>query len=204
MTIHSPLHTSRISDALLRTIYASDQEMYPAPLTYERLQSWRDACPELSICFSTSNDDSEKSLGVIIVLPLVKKYWKDLLVGKIKEVDVDAEEMFAGAGKELQHLQAPVEVGLHVFHIERFAAWDAEDALKKTGARPASLTVRGCEDGKMRFADMALEEVQRRVETASAEVAERRWWVGPLMNSTHGNACGKEDIRPPGFCAHRI
>ncbi|KAJ4388411.1 hypothetical protein N0V85_007584 [Neurospora sp. IMI 360204] len=196
MTIHSPLHTSRITDALLRTIYASDQEMYPAPLTYERLQSWRDACPELSICFSASGDDSEQPVGVIIVLPLVKKYWENLLVGKIKEVDVDAGTIFAG--RELQQLQAPVEVGLHVFHIERFAAWDAEDALKKTGARPAAVTVRGCEDGKMRFADMALEEVQRRVEAANAEVGGRRWDVLGFSALT-ATPAGKKTFARLGF-----
>lgn len=126
-------------------------------------------------------------MGVIIVLPLVKKYWEDLLVGKIKEVDIDAGEMFAGVDgggggsstkmeSEMQ-LQAPVEVGLHVFHIERFTAWDAGDAAKKTGARPATVTVGGCEYGSMRFADMALEEIQRRVEAFNAEAGERRWDV---------------------------
>ena len=157
-------------------------------MTYERLQSWRDACPELSICFNANGP--EHPVGVIIVLPLLKKYWEDLLVGKIKEIDIDAEEMFVDAGGERkqqqqqqqQHLQPPVEVGLHVFHIERFAAWAAEDASTKTGARPAAVTVRGCEDGKMRFADMALEEVQRRVEALDAEATEagrgrRRWDV---------------------------
>lgn len=170
MAIHSPLHTSGITDDLLHTIYASDQEMYPAPLTYKRLQSWRDACPELSICFSASEDDSQQPVGVIIVLPLLKIYWEDLLVGKIKEVDVDAEEMFAREElQQEQQLQAPVEVGLHVFHIERFAAWDAEDALKRTGARPAAVTVR------CGFADVTLEEVRRRVEAANSEAGRRRW-----------------------------
>ena len=126
-------------------------------------------------------------MGVIIVLPLLKKYWEDLLVGKIKEVDIDVEEMFVGVSgggessaemeeSQLQ-VQAPVEVGLHVFHIERFAACDAEDILKKTGARPAAVTVRGCEDGKMRFADVALEEVQRRVEAFNVVMGRRRWDV---------------------------
>ncbi|KAK3493358.1 hypothetical protein B0T13DRAFT_513581 [Neurospora crassa] len=208
MTISSLLHTSRISDALLHTIYASDQEMYPAPLTYERLQSWRDACPELSICFNASNDGSEMPLGVIIVLPLVKKYWEDLLMGKIKEVDIDAGEMFAGVGgdgggsstkmeSEMQ-LQAPVEVGLHVFHIERFTAWDAEDALKKTGAQPATVTVGGCEYGSMRFADMALEEIQRRVEAFNAEAGERRWDVLGFSALT-ATPAGKKTFARLGF-----
>lgn len=155
-------------------------------MTYERLQSWRDACPELSICFSTSDDESAEPVGVIIVLPLLKKYWEDLLVGKIKEVDVDAEEMFARG-----ELQAPAGVGLHVFHIERFAAWDAEDALKKTGVRPAAVTVRCCEDdGKMRFADIALEEVRRRVEPANAEAGNRRRW----------DVLGFSGELPPNLC----
>ncbi|KAH7636128.1 hypothetical protein B0T09DRAFT_33348 [Sordaria sp. MPI-SDFR-AT-0083] len=191
MATHRPLHTSRISDDLLRTIYASDQEMYPAPLTYERLQSWRDACPVLSICFTASDDDSEQPVGIIIVLPLAKKYWEDLLVGKIKEVDIDAEEMFVDAGRrDLQQLQAPVEVGLHVFHIERFAAWDAEE----------SLTVRGYEDGKMRFADMALEEVQRRVEAFNAEVGERkRRWDVLGFSALTATPAGKKTFARLGF-----
>lgn len=109
-------------------------------------------------------------------------------MGKIKEVDIGAGEMFAGVGggggggssakmeSEVQ-LQAPVEVGLHVFHIERFTARDAGDAAKKTGAQPATVTVGGCEYGSMRFADMALAEIQRRVEAFNAEAGERRWDV---------------------------
>ncbi|KAK3396970.1 hypothetical protein B0T20DRAFT_356857 [Sordaria brevicollis] len=200
MATPSPLRTSQISDDLLRTIYASDQEMYPAPLTYERLRSWRDACPELSICFTANDDhDSSEPVGVIIVLPLLKKYWEDLLVGKIKEVDVDAKEMFVRGDRELQ---APAEVGLHVFHIERFAAWDAEDALKKTGARPAAVTVRGCEDGggKTGFADLALEEVRRRVEAANAE-AENNWrrWDVLGFSALTATPAGKKTFARLGF-----
>ena len=91
--------------------------MYPAPLTYERLKGWVDSCPELCICFHTCPDGEYDSLvGAIIVLPLLKKYWEGVLVGKLRETDIEPA-MFAGEGD--------VDAGLHIFHIERF---DAETA----------------------------------------------------------------------------
>ncbi|KAH8882618.1 hypothetical protein GQ53DRAFT_615455, partial [Thozetella sp. PMI_491] len=115
------IHRAAISDGVLKAIYASDQDMYPAPLTYQRLKSWVDACPELSICFEAEGGGGRVPIGAVIVLPLVRSCWEDLLVGKIKEVEIDPLTMFAGADE--------TEVGLHLFHIERFEAFKSSGRL---------------------------------------------------------------------------
>ncbi|KAK6066649.1 hypothetical protein SCUP515_10593 [Seiridium cupressi] len=110
-----------ITKAVLADIFSSDQAMYPAPLTYARLQSWADACPDLSQCFYQSDpavlgEENASGLvaGAIIALPLREKAWRDLLVGAVRETDVDASTMFA-PDDGVAHA-----VGLHVFHVERF------------------------------------------------------------------------------------
>lgn len=111
------LRRKPLSDQELHDIYASDQTMYPAPLPYERLQSWVTACPDLSLSYSTPLKDTQSLLvvGVAIVLPVRAQYWRDLVVGKLKEIDVDAMTMLSD--------QAGVELGLHIFHIEKFDSW---------------------------------------------------------------------------------
>ncbi|KAM0815828.1 putative N-acetyltransferase domain-containing protein [Seiridium cardinale] len=110
-----------MTKAVLADIFSSDQDMYPAPLTYARLQSWADACPDLSQCFYQSDpavlgEETVSGLiaGAIIALPLKEKAWRDLLVGAVRETDVDASTMFA-PDDGVAHA-----VGLHVFHVERF------------------------------------------------------------------------------------
>lgn len=109
-----------IDKKTLAAIYESDKEMYPAPLTRDRLKSWVDACPELSVCFHSRSIDPDTGesllVGVIVILPLLREYWQDLLVGRLKETDIDAARMFPGKGE--------ADVGLHVFHVERFAYHD--------------------------------------------------------------------------------
>lgn len=109
------IRATPISNQVLREIFESDQDMYPAPLTYERLKSWVDGCPELCICFRPAPEEvsNPRPIGAIIVLPLLRRHWEDVLVGKLKETDIESG-MFAGRGKE--------DVGLHVFHVERFGA----------------------------------------------------------------------------------
>ena len=101
-----------ISDEVLQRIFKSDQDMYPAPLTYERLKGWVDGCPELCVCFRACPGGTDANLvGAIIVLPLLKRHWEDVLVGKLKETNIEPA-MFAG--------ETDADVGLHIFHIERF------------------------------------------------------------------------------------
>jgi len=190
------LKACRISEEVLRDIYASDQDMYPAPLTYERLQSWVQAYPDLSLCFAADHEDGGGSgqqdgaanVGVIVMLPLLRPQWEDLLVGKIKEVDVDAETMFPsakGTGNEVAS-DSQIEVGLHVFHIERSPGSDvalAEAGVKKGG-----------------FFEFALDEVANRVATSPWG---RRWKVvgySALAATTAGKKkCERMGFKPTGY-----
>lgn len=162
-------HWEVIDESLMKYTYGSDQAMYPAPLlTYDRLRSWVESCPELCIVLRRGHDDSqpqvsattvmESVLGTIIVIPLLRKYWNRLTgEGKpeigtpfedtlMQEHDVDPSEMFpsrtGGQGSE------KAEVGLHVFHIERFTGLTAEEEGRRIG-----------------FTQLALEEVRGRVGT---------------------------------------
>lgn len=147
-----------VNDRLLKDTYDSDQAMYPAPeLTYDRLKSWIDACPELCICLQRDQTESDSNQlkksgnddthGIIITLPLFRSYWERLINEEIEEHHVDASEMFpprsntqSQAHGEIQQAQ----VGLHVFHIERYPGF--------------SPTRHGTT-----FTAMALDEVRRRI-----------------------------------------
>src|SRR2546421_2414628 len=107
---HLMLKRMPMSDEVLREIYSSDQSMYPAPLTYDRLQSWVKTSPQLSLSYGAPLGDAVDSLatvGAVITLPIRGKYWRDLLVGKVKEVEIDAATMLS--------TQSGEEVGLQVF-----------------------------------------------------------------------------------------
>jgi hypothetical protein len=107
-----------LSEEVLREIYSSDQSMYPAPLTYDRLQSWVKTCPELALSYCPPTKDTTKPptvVGAAIVIPVRGKYWRDLVVGKLKEIEIDAATMIS--------TQAGEEVGMHIFHIEKFDTW---------------------------------------------------------------------------------
>jgi len=106
------LVTKPISQDVLQRVYASDQGMYPAPLTLERLQSWVVSGHDLSSSWLDADLDSDKLIGVIIVLPVLRPHWEDLLVGKIRETQLDPSVFPAAFGSH--------EVGLHIFHVERF------------------------------------------------------------------------------------
>ncbi|ETS85360.1 hypothetical protein PFICI_03385 [Pestalotiopsis fici W106-1] len=117
-----PLAASPMTEDVLQQIFSSDQDMYPAPLTYARLQSWVTASPQLSQSFylldqpgSKENRKRDVVAGVLIALPLREAPWQDLLVGKLRETDIDANSMIAP--KDV----AGCAVGLHVFHVERLS-----------------------------------------------------------------------------------
>lgn len=152
-----------IDDKLLYEAWASDQDMYPASeLTYDRLKSLNDACPELSICLrgtqreaqtgatgdktsntlNVSEPDASVTHGLIIVWPLrADMYWKQLLDHTIEEHDVEAAMFPPFCGGVVGE---KIPVGLHIFHIERFSAF--ERPRKGVG-----------------FTTMALEEVRQRI-----------------------------------------
>ncbi|KAK0387657.1 hypothetical protein NLU13_3902 [Sarocladium strictum] len=124
----SELHAAPIDDALLQSIYECDQGLYPAPLPFERMQAWRDACPELSILCRTAGPGS-RDVGAIIVMPLLKRHWEELLVGKQKEIEIQPG-MFASARDD-----EGAEVGMHVFHVERFEGCEDVRGLAKLALR---------------------------------------------------------------------
>ena len=136
-----------ITNDILAAVYASDQAMYPVPLSNNRLRDWVSGCPDLSICFQSPK---QGLMGVVIVLPLLRKYWEELLSGKLKEFDIDPKTMFPDTTATLPHQRnrKPVQVGLHVYHIERLAV------------EPPTPNQR-------RFSEVAMEEVTRR--------AQERW-----------------------------
>lgn len=138
-----PPHWQPIDDRLLGEIYTADQAIYPAPLlTYERLESWAAACPKLSICLHR-HDSELAARGVIIVLPIREDCWGRLIVGELKEHDVDPSDMFppdaaAGGGGGIHGHPEKVEVGLHVFHVERYSSI-ARDSGRTPPFTPAAL-----------------------------------------------------------------
>ncbi|KAK1754454.1 hypothetical protein QBC47DRAFT_414419 [Echria macrotheca] len=112
----SSMSTYPIDEATLKAVYASDQEMYPAPLPYERLQAWVESSGGLSMCFKNPTDPAQGLIGVIITLPVKETYWRRLLRGEIKEMEIVPESMLAS----LLQGNATQKVGLHVSHVERF------------------------------------------------------------------------------------
>jgi hypothetical protein len=167
---------------MLRRIYDSDQAMYPAPLAFARLQSWVRVCPELALCYAAPPAGApamaatatatcapaattaeaaapEAVAGAAIVLPVRDAYWRMLLVGQLKESDIDCAAMLDG--------RTHAEVGLHIFHLEKFDAWDACCGQEYFGGGDGS---GGGGGGKQlrRFAD--------RVEADVREVATNSGW----------------------------
>lgn len=172
------LRWQTITDVLLKEIYDSDQAMYPAPqLTYDRLKSWVDAFPALSLCLqrgraeaSTHQESAENDAihGLIIVLPLQQPYWDKLRRADIEEHDVDAMKMFPplSASATRPHAQgSKTKVGLHVFHIERFPRFAA--------------TWKGA-----RFTELALDEIRGRT-TEAFESWEILGYSGESTDDAH-------------------
>ncbi|KAK4150619.1 hypothetical protein C8A00DRAFT_17896 [Chaetomidium leptoderma] len=180
--------TTPILDAVLRAVYASDQAMYPVALSYPRLRAWVDACPELSISFRISgrrpavgpppplpageDDCAAVAAGVVMVLPLRRSHWEDLLAGRLKEPEIEPGRMFPGE-REVE------EVGLHVYHIERF---EAQTGSESTGGGIA----------KKGFAEFALDEVVRRMQS-------RLEWRVIGMSALTATSAGKRTFERLGF-----
>ncbi|KAK4095851.1 hypothetical protein N658DRAFT_502242 [Parathielavia hyrcaniae] len=187
-----------IPDAVLRSVYASDQAMYPVALPYARLRAWVDACPDLALCFFSPGQESDSGgpaaaagagaqvAGVVIVLPIRKGYWEDLLRGRLKEADIDSRTMFpengGGGGTIGQGEEGPgkvEEVGLHVYHVERYDGSGLDFPGGETG-------------GRLRFAELALREVVRRVQV-------RRDWRVVGISAITATPAGKRAFERLGF-----
>ncbi|KAL2195931.1 hypothetical protein P885DRAFT_78858 [Corynascus similis CBS 632.67] len=117
--------------------------------------------------------------GVVIVLPLRRLFWEDLLKGRLKEWEIEPGNMFAFPAHDSDDRHARngknkgEEVGLHVYHIERFGTW-----------------FRG--QGKKRFSELALEEVMTRVQS-------RREWKIVGMSALTATPAGKMAFESLGF-----
>jgi len=112
MVSDSPPLAVPIPDSLLHRVYNSDQDIYPTPFAFSTLQSWVSSAPDLSFAYVSQHDP----LGVLIALPLELSSWTALVDGQLGEPDIKAD-MFALQTRESR------EIGLHIFHIERFDAW---------------------------------------------------------------------------------
>ncbi|KAK3304180.1 uncharacterized protein B0T15DRAFT_535717 [Chaetomium strumarium] len=181
------MEAQKIPDDVLRAVYASDQAMYPVSLSYTRLRAWVDTCPDLSICFFWENESrAAAAVGVVIVLPLRRPHWEDLLAGHLREMDIDPRQMFPAlpasdesrVGEEEEVGQAE-EVGLHVYHIERFDS--GVTGVEKEGRK------RG-----RRFAELALEEIERRMRLLSG-------WRVVGMSALTATPAGKRTFERLGF-----
>ncbi|KAK0613594.1 hypothetical protein B0T14DRAFT_437876 [Immersiella caudata] len=155
-----------VEDEVLQEVYASDQDMYPAPLTFARLKSWVDGCPDLSISFRSS---MSQPVGVIIALPIRQPYWDNLLKGTLKETDIDPEVAFPSRSENAATTE---EVGLHVFHIERFAE---SGGVRKRG-----------------FAQFAVDEIVQRASL-------REGWKVVGLSALTATPAGKKTFHRLGF-----
>ncbi|KAM7183633.1 hypothetical protein V8F33_013463 [Rhypophila sp. PSN 637] len=202
-TAKQSLITRPISDAQLRDVYTSDQEMYPAPLPFERLQSWVHAAPDFSISLYPLKDDTSWAadnnvtpVGIIIVLPLLRPHWEKLLVGKVKETAIEAGTMFPSTIDPLDDQGhddggEEVEVGLHVFHVEKF----------KSAAPSASKATSGGSERKG-FAELAVDEALERARMTSTKEG-KKWRVCGLSALTATEAGKRSFVRmgytPTGY-----
>ncbi|KAL2257648.1 hypothetical protein VTK26DRAFT_9363 [Humicola hyalothermophila] len=266
--------TRQLSETVLRTVYASDQDMYPVALHFSRVQSWVAACPDLCIHFVHVDDDdgggdgdmdlrdspsrggcredactgtstgtgtgtgtgtavgggsgrgssststaAQRGLlgvrfseasggvvgGVIIVLPLKKKAWEDVLCGKLKEPDIDAGSMFPTSGCGTGRRQGGLveeekgnaeskgrgeveEIGLHVYHVERFDATVTPTGNQAERERAQS----GWGSERKRFAEFALDEVMRRA-------AGKTGWKVVGLSALTATPAGKRTFERLGF-----
>ncbi|KAH6675268.1 hypothetical protein F5X68DRAFT_264399 [Plectosphaerella plurivora] len=112
---------------VLRSIHASDQEMYPAALPFERLQGWVDSASWLSIEFVVN----ATPIGVVVALPVQRTKWEALLSGGLKETDIEASRDFGQAVQGSDEGQDPV--GIHIFHVERYESPQAQNAVQFRG-----------------------------------------------------------------------
>jgi len=108
--------------------------------------------------------------GVVIVLPLRRPFWEDLIRGRVKEWEIEPGNMFAFPSQDSDRhgrngRNEGEEVGLHVYHIERFGTWSRVQRNK-------------------RFSELALEEVITRVQA-------RREWKIVGMSGTFSVASRK-------------
>ncbi|KAF8472460.1 hypothetical protein BDZ91DRAFT_715112, partial [Kalaharituber pfeilii] len=111
--LRKSLPASKITIAL-----SADNNIYPSPLTVSTLQSWANICPAFFLQYVHPLNQSE-IVGICIAIPILAPYWDDLIAGRIREWEVRPEMLYSR-----DRVREPVQVGLHVWHVERFSSWD--------------------------------------------------------------------------------
>jgi hypothetical protein len=129
MVSHTHLKPGLIDDDILNRIFSSDQSIYPAPLTLDRLRSWMRKCSPSSAYYDQTVDPPVL-VGVIIVLPLRKKSWMDLLYGSLQESDISPLSDFSS-------ITYGAEVGLHIFHVEKYSHEERHKGFTSMAMRDA-------------------------------------------------------------------
>jgi hypothetical protein len=98
----------------LEALLASDEQLYPSGLSLERFSQWTTAAKYPSLSLVYSRLPNLVTDGICIVLPLDPSTWTKLVQGSIKEVELELCD-FNQAG----------DIGLHIWHIERYDGWNA-------------------------------------------------------------------------------
>ncbi|KAI5781922.1 hypothetical protein EDC01DRAFT_665380 [Geopyxis carbonaria] len=88
--------------SLLPSLHASDNTLYPSPLTLATLESWHHAAPHLFLSLPA---------GVILALPLPLHTHSLVASGTLREWEINASHLASAA--------TPKAIGIHVYHVER-------------------------------------------------------------------------------------
>lgn len=114
-----------LDSTAVQTLHRSESSLYPSPLTLATLLSWIAAVPAFSFTYTSG--------GMLVTLPVKLQPWHRIVSGELKEWEITPCMLAAGSDES---------VGLHVYHIEKFAGWQGSWG---------------------RFADVALRRVQELV-----------------------------------------
>lgn len=78
-------------------------------ITPDIMKTWN---PEFALVF--------ENIGICIAIPLKSKYWNQLIHGQLSESDLSKEEYF---------YTTESEIGIHIYHIEKFTDYPKFGAL---------------------------------------------------------------------------
>ena len=109
-----------LSSSSMELAFGADSQIYPTPLSFSDFASWVETCPTFAFQYQHPRDLG-KVVGVCIMLPILKPYWDDLVSGRIHEWDIVPSMLWHHHGGG--YAEPDSDVGLHVWHIERFSGW---------------------------------------------------------------------------------
>lgn len=105
----------------LPNLLGADASLYPSPLTLVSLASWIVTAPYLSFKYLPALT-SNSPCGICVILPLLERHWEALIRGDLKEWDITPKHLWSPSNPSA----TKENVGLHVWHIERFESWEPE------------------------------------------------------------------------------